>query len=136
MKNVKNVSISKELKLLNEQLNNNIKLSDKEIKNNDGTINFRKSDMNSEYFLNKLKTYRIILTGEFNSDFTRIKLFDREFINKEDRPKTCCKKDKYDPLNYSYNHILDSDNKILSLKGLDIDWPSSDHIPVYGELEI
>jgi endonuclease/exonuclease/phosphatase family metal-dependent hydrolase len=82
------------------------------------------------------KDYRIIIAGDFNCNFKKFKIFNKDFKNKNPELKTCCyNKSKDDILEYSSDHILDSYNSYEIDEYIqDFEWPASDHAPIVAVL--
>ena len=66
----------------------------------------------------------------------KLKLFNKILQNKNNRPKTCCSKSRDGSMSYSYDHVLDSDNKVISLTTCNFIYPASDHAPLIAELKV
>lgn len=129
-----NTDRNKEFKLINSRLAIDINSEEKQIKR-DGNIIFQKSNSKAT-IIDQLGKYRIIIAGDFNTDLLKLKLFNKILQNKDNRPKTCCNKSEFGSMSYSYDHVLDSDNKVVALTTCNFEYPASDHAPLIAEIKV
>ena len=95
------------------------------------------------YLINKnidLSKYRIIIGGDFNINIPKNIMFMNKILTTSKSLNSCCTNDlNTNKLKYNFDHILDSDNKIVKTKIVfphknNIMLPASDHVGIYCKL--